>query len=331
MKILVTGASGYIGNKLVRELARQGNKVHAFDCSPSNALSHHLNVCFFKGDILNKEKLAEAMSGCEQVYHLAGITRLWAKDPDIFYHQHVGGVTNVLNTALELNVRKLVYTSSCAVWAPCNGYLYTENDPNISSFNNDYDLSKFLAEKLVREYSYKGLFTVIVNPPRVYGPGQYRFSNAVNRFICWLLNKKITPVPWHLETKANYAFIDDIVKGHIMAMEKGLGGERYILGGENISYRKFIDTVKKISGVKNIFIRTPSLFTKTYGWLELMRGKLNGHEPLLTPQMIERFTIDKMMDSSKAIKQLGYSITPFEEGMNITIDYLKKKNYVHLK
>lgn len=330
MKILVTGASGYIGNKLVRTLARQGNKVHAFDCLASNTLLHHLNVTFFKGDILNKESLTEAMKGCEQVYHLAGITKLWSKDPNIFYQQHVGGTTNVLNTALQLNVHKLVYTSSCAVWSPCDGYLYTENDPNISSFNNDYDLSKFLAEKIVREYSYKGLFTVIVNPPRVYGPGQYRFSNAVNRFICHLLNKRIATLPWNLEAKANYAFIDDVVNGHIMAMEKGLGGERYILGGENISYKKFIDVVKKISGVKNIFLRTPSSLVKTWSWIELLRGKLNGHEPILTPSMVKRFSIDKMMDSSKAVKQLGYTITPFEEGMRITIDHLKKNNYVHI-
>ena len=329
MKILVTGASGYIGNKLVRALARQGNKVHAFDCSPSNTLLHHLNVSFFKGDILDKKSLAEAMTGCEQVYHLAGITKLWSKDPNIFYQQHVGGTVNVLNAALQLNVRKLVYTSSCAVWSPCDGYLYTENDPNISSFNNDYDLSKFLAEKLVREYSYKGLFTVIVNPPRVYGPGLQRFSNAVNRFVCYLLNKKIAALPWNLETKANYAFIDDVVKGHTMAMEKGLGGERYILGGENISYKKFIDIVKKISGVRNIFLRTPSSFVKTWSWIELMRGRLNGHEPILTPYMVKRFSIDKMMDSSKAMRQLGYTITPFEEGMRITIDHLKKNNYAH--
>lgn len=331
MKILVTGASGYIGSKLVHALAEEGNKVHAFDCSPSDVLLNYPNISIFKGDILDKESLSNAMKGCEQIYHLAGITKLWAKDPNIFYQQHVGGVTNVLQTAVQLNVRKLVYTSSCAVWAPCNGYLYTENDPNISSFNNDYDLSKFLAEKTVREYSYKGLFTVIVNPPRVYGPGQHRLSNAVNRFICFLLNKRIAPLPWRLETKANYAFIDDVVKGHIMAMEKGLGGERYILGGENISYKKFIEVVKQITRVKNILLRTPDSFVKTYSWIELMRGKLNGHEPLLTPQMVKRFNLDKMMDSSKAIRQLGYAITPFEKGMQITIDHLKKNNYVHIK
>ena len=330
MKILVTGSSGYIGNKLVNILAEQGNEVHAFDISSSaDHLLQHPNICIFKGDILNEESLAKAMNGCEQVYHLAGMVKYWSKNSNIFYRLHVGGTTNVLKTALQLNVQKLVHTSTCGVWTPCNGYIYNENDPNISSFNNDYDLSKFLAEKTVKEYSLKGLFTVIVNPPRIYGPGQHRYSNGVSRFICQLLNNKISPLPWRLEAKGNYAFIDDVVNGHIQAMEKGLNGERYILGGENISYKEFIEIVKRITGVKNLFPRIHPFISCAWAWIELMRGKFCSHDPMITPHMVKRFEIDKLFDSSKAIRHLGYSITPVEEGIRITIDYLKKNNYVH--
>ena len=122
MKILVTGASGYIGNKLTRTLAEQGHKVHAFDLSASaDHLLQHPNICIFKGDILDEKSLTEAMKGCDQVYHLAALVKLWAKKPDIFYRLHIGGTTNVLKTALKLGVHKLVYTSTCGVWSPCNG------------------------------------------------------------------------------------------------------------------------------------------------------------------------------------------------------------------
>jgi nucleoside-diphosphate-sugar epimerase len=211
------------------------------------------------------------------------------------------------------------------VWGPSNDHLLIENDPRTSSFDNDYDLSKYLAEKSVKEYCSKGIFTVIVNPPRVYGPGQLRHSSGVNRFVLQLLNNRISILPWQLGVRANYAFIDDVVNGHILAMEKGLGGERYILGGENVSYKRFGDTVKEISQTKNIYVRIPPLLLKAYSQIELVRGKLNGHQPLITPNVAKRIQLDKMFDCSKAIRQLCYRITPFEEGMRITIDHLKKQ------
>jgi nucleoside-diphosphate-sugar epimerase len=253
------------------------------------------------------------------------MVKLWAKDPDIFYQQNVGGTNNVLEAALKEGVSKFVYTSTCGVWGPCHDHLLIENDPRTSSFDNDYDLSKYLAEKSVKEYCSKGLFTVIVNPPRVYGPGLPRHSSGVNRLILHLLSKRVSTMPWRLEVKANYAFIDDVVNGHIQAMEKGLGGERYILGGENVSYKRFADTVKQISQTKNTYLRIPPFLLKAFSQVELVRGKLNGHEPWITPNVVKRIQLDKMFDCSKAIRQLGYHITPFEEGMKITIDHLKKQ------
>jgi len=145
----------------------------------------------------------------------------------------------------------------------------------------------------------------------------------VNRFILRVLNHKISMLPWRLDTKANYAFVDDVVNGHILAMEKGLGGERYILGGENVSYRRFVDTVKGFSQHKNLELRIPPFLVSAIGRVELLRGKLNGHEPFITPDVARRFQQDKMFDCSKAMRQLGYLITPFEKGIKLTIDHLK--------
>ena len=184
MKIFVTGASGYIGNKLAHVLANRGNKVHAFVHSPgAEKLLQHPNIAIFEGDILDKESVSIAMRECRQVYHTAGIVKLWAKDPNIFYEKNVAGTNNVLEAALKEGVSKLVHTSTCGVWGPCNDHLLIENDPRTTSFDNDYDLSKYLGEKSVKEYCSKGLFTVIVNPPRIYGPGLLRRSSGVNRRI----------------------------------------------------------------------------------------------------------------------------------------------------
>jgi nucleoside-diphosphate-sugar epimerase len=325
MRILVTGASGYIGNKLVHVLANRGQKIHALIHSAGiHNLLEHPNISVYEGDILDKASLAVAMKGCKQVYHTAGLAKLWAKDPDIFYRQNVTGTQNVLEVALQEGVQKLVYTSTCGVWSACNDHLLIEQDPRTSAFDNDYDLSKYLAETAVKEYSSRGLFTVIVNPPRVYGPGLLRHSSGVNRFILRMLDNKINLLPWHLDVKANYAFIDDVVCGHVLAMEKGLGGERYILGGENISYRRFVDTVKGISQNKNLHLRIPPFVLNAISRIELMRGKLNGHEPFITPDVARRFQQDKMFDCSKAVRQLNYCITPFEKGIKLTIDHLKK-------
>ncbi len=327
MKILVTGASGYIGNKLAHVLAGNGNKVHALIRSDkAEKLLQHPNITIFKGDIMDKESLINAVKGCKQVYHTAGYVKLWAKNPDVFYEQNVGGTNNVLEAALKGGVNKFVYTSSCGVWGPCNDHILIENDPRTSSFDSDYDLSKYLAEKSVREYCNKGLFTVIVNPPRVYGPGLPRQSSAINRFILLLLNNKISLLPWRLQIKGNYAFIDDVVNGHILAMANGLGGERYILGGENVSYKRLSETVKQFSRSKNIYIRIPPFLLKTFAGFELVRGKLNGHEPLLTPNIARRIELNKTFDCSKSIRQLGYKITPFDVGLKITIEHLKKQS-----
>ena len=132
-------------------------------------------------------------------------------------------------------------------------------------------------------------------------------------------------LPWQLGVKANYAYLDDVVRGHILAMEKGLGGERYILGGENVSYQRFIDTVRRVAQPKNMYLRVPPFLLKTVAQFELLRGRLNGHDPFITPNAARRFQADKIFDCGKAIRQLGYSVTPFEEGMKITIKHLKNK------
>jgi len=325
MKIMITGATGYIGNKLAHTLANRGYIVHALVRSKeSEKILAHTNIRIFHGDILQPSSISEAMNGCDQVYHTAGLVRLWANDPSQFYVHNVVGTENILNAALAMRVKKLVYTSSCGVCGSSILPPLTETDPRTNAFNNDYDLSKFLAEKLVKEYSYKGLYTVIVNPPRVYGPGLIRHSNAVNRFLHYLVKNKIVFLPANKNAESNYAFIDDVVNGHILAMEKGLGGERYILGGENVSYEKLVHLAQQVGNFKNVLVRLPRFIAKVFSWIEILRSRMTTHDPILVPSAVERMFAAKTLDSSKAIKQLGYSITPLEKGIYITIEYLSK-------
>jgi nucleoside-diphosphate-sugar epimerase len=324
MKILVTGASGYVGNRLTHALANRNYKVHAFVRSAiAERILQHPNITVFKGDVLDKASLSAAIKGCEQVYHTASLVKMWDKDPALFHEQNVSGTNNVLEAALREGVQKLVYTSTCGVWGSSSGHPLTEKDVPGSSFETDYDLTKQLAEKSVAGYHSKGLSAVIVNLSRVFGPGQLRYSSGINRFICQLLKNKICPLPWHAEAKGNYAFMEDVVEGHILAMEKSPGGERYILGGENVSYKRFADTVARLAGSKNIFLRIPTVLLKTWSWTELARGKLTDHQPVMTPNIVRRLQSDKAFDCGKAIEKLGYRITPFEKAMRITIDYLK--------
>jgi nucleoside-diphosphate-sugar epimerase len=326
MKVMVTGAAGYIGNKLAHALANKGCIVHAFVRSKrSEKIFHHQNIRVFYGDLLNTTSICNAMDGCDQVYHTAGLVRLWANDPSQFYLHNVTGTENILNAALALHVKKLVYTSSCGVWASSILHPLTETDPRTNAFNNDYDLSKFLAEKLVKEYSYKGLFTVIVNPPRVYGPGLMRHSNAVNRFLNYVLRSRIVFVPGNKNAESNYAFIDDVINGHILAMQKGLAGERYILGGENASYEKLVHVAQRVGNFKNVLITLPKSLATLFSWVELIRGRVTRHDPICIPSIVERMFVSKTLDSSKAIKQLGYNVTPLEKGIHITIEYLNEQ------
>ena len=327
-KIFITGATGYIGYQLAKKLASGGHSIHALIRRQSDvALFQNPNIKVFYGDITMPETIREAIKGCEYVYHVAAYAKLWAKDPSVFYEINVRGTSNVLREALQAGVKKLVYTSSTAVFGPSLNPLVCEKDPRMISFRNDYDLSKQLAEYLVKEHAQKGLFSVIVNPSRVYGPGLLSYSNAFCRMLLDCVKGKFVFVPGVKNVQANYAFIDDVVDGHIKAMRRGISGEKYILGGENITYEEVLRIVK--NEIKKIHLIPMSLTAmEVLGYIELIKNKLTGKEPLITPGAAKRYFLNSSFSCQKAIMQLGYSITPFAEGLKQTIDYINTIHHV---
>lgn len=328
MKILVTGATGYIGYNLAMEAARRNYTVHILVRDlQSPLLPTHPNIIKFKGDITDKGSVMAAMMNCDKVIHAAAIAKLSAKDNTIFYSVNVEGTRNMLDAALALGVKKFVFTSSCAVTGPSGKYPMSENDPRIAAFENDYEISKHWAEELVKEYGRRGLFAVIVAASRVYGPGHDCNGNVMNGMLKSLLSLRLAFMPSCDTVLANYAFVDDVVNGHFLAMEKGLGGEKYFLGGENLSYRSFFQTTIANTGKKIRLIRIPKLLIKIWSFFYMIVCSLLGKETHISPKIVDRLTQNRAVSCDKAIRQLGYSITPFSKGIQKTILHLKNKNY----
>lgn len=328
MKIFITGATGYIGHQLTLKLARQNNIIHILVRNlTSPFIPVHPNIIVFVGDITNRESMLKALAGCEQVFHVAALVNFFSKDPELFYKINVEGTRNLLNASIDAGVKKLVFTSSCAVLGASVNTAKTEKDPRIESFSNNYDFTKFLAENLVREYVHKGLFTVIVSPSKVYGPGIETHSISINSIINRFIKNKITFIPRPSALLNTYCFIDDIVNGHMLAMKYGMGGEKYILGGEIISFKNFFQQLRMISGSKARVIETPRSLVKCWAIGQWLHYLVSNKEPFVTIKGIKHVFANKAYSSEKAIKELGYQITPLKEGLIQTIKYLQIKNH----
>jgi nucleoside-diphosphate-sugar epimerase len=329
MKILITGASGYLGNKLANKLADQGNEVHAFiRQTASEEFLQHPNITIFKGDILNKESLMIAMKGCKQVYHTAAKVGVWAKDPSVFYDVNVEGTRIVLDAALASGVEKTVFTSTSGVIGPTLDKPLEENDPRLIDFVIDYDLSKKKAEDLVLNYTKEGMNVVIVSPSKVYGPGNVSHSLTATAIINTFLKKRITFIPSPGNNCVCFAYADDVVAGHILAMEKGRSGEKYILGGINISYKDLFYRIRTLAHRRAYIIKLPKAIIKAWAGFQEMNYKIFGIPVRFTVKSVDHVFSNYTFSSRKAIQELGYNITPLDEALQKTIQFLKNKKHV---
>nr|WP_314895602.1 NAD-dependent epimerase/dehydratase family protein [uncultured Flavobacterium sp.] len=328
MKILITGATGFVGHQLALTLAERGNDINVLVRNPDSVhVPMHKNIRAFTGDITDKQSITAAIKECEQVYHTAALVKIFDKDPSLFHEINVGGTRNMLEKSLETGVKKFVFTSSCSVIGPSLKEPMCEDNSRITSFDNDYDITKFLAENLVTDYAHKGLFTVIVSPSKVFGPGIETHPISVNTVIKKFIKGNLTFIPKPGSLTANYCYIDDVVNGHILAMANGTGGEKYILGGENISFLDFFQTVRSLSGTKARLIETHEFFIKTWAALQWIQYKTTNKEPYVTEKGIRQIFCNKIFSSEKAIRQLGYQITPLREGLQETIQFLKNQSH----
>jgi nucleoside-diphosphate-sugar epimerase len=323
MKVFITGSTGYIGHKLALAAAERGLEVTALvrnTASPN--LPEHPAISFCSGDVTDYSSVVKAMAGCHYVLHAAALTQLWHKDRSLFYHINVSGTRNVLEAACFHGVEKLVFTSSGAVLGPSRDFPLSEDDPRFTPFENDYEISKHCAEELLKEYAKRGLPAVIVAPPRVYGPGLPTKGNPINRLIQNTLKRKIAFMPSAKEVVGNYAFIDDVVDGHFLALQKGESGEKYILGGENISYQQLFETIGKAGNQNLRIIPVPVALLKLWTGIVFGLHFIIGRHTHLSPKVVERLVQNRALSCEKAVQHLGYRITPFYKGMENTISHL---------
>jgi nucleoside-diphosphate-sugar epimerase len=324
MRVFITGATGYIGAHLAFQLATQGYNVKALHRSRNTTgLLLHPHIEWVEGDILDKPTLLKCMKNCTHAFHLAAFAKVWAKDSSLYYKVNVEGTANVLEAAAANDIERIVFTSTCGVMGPSGERPIKETDPRTIPFFNDYERSKFEAEQVVHQWNKQGLDIVTVNPPRVYGAGVLSESNAVTRLIQRFLKGRFRIIPGNGKTAGCYAYINDVVQGHILAMMQGKTGERYILGGENITYHDFFATLQRLSGIHFRMFPVPVPIIQAIANLELLKSRLTGKPPLITPQWAKKLYYSWKLSSDKAIQQLGYGITPFEQGMQETINWVK--------
>jgi nucleoside-diphosphate-sugar epimerase len=324
MKYFLTGISGFIGLNLARQLVTDGHTVHAIIRGPvPEEFKDNPSVSFFKADLQSVEKLKEAMEGCEAAFHLAAFARPWSKDPGDFHRINVEGAANVFEAALRCGLKKVVFTSSAATMSPSNGQA-PANESTIRTipYFNSYESTKAEAERLAQDYCKKGLPVVIVNPTRVYGPGPINASNSMTRMIDGYRKGSWRIIPGNGKNIGNYVYIDDVVYGHMLAAQKGKPGEKYILGGENLTFDELFSTLGKITGTVRRMVHLPLVVMTITSKLMVWQNSVTGIPPAITPDFVKKYMNHWSLSSDKAISELGYKVTSFESGAGMTLEWL---------
>lgn len=326
MKVLVTGATGFIGQNLTRYLFSKGYNIRAFCRSNSDiSILSEIPVQIYRGDVLDMSSVERALDGCDYVFHLAGYAKNWSKDPQIYFDVNVKGTKNVLEASQKMDIKKVIFTSTSMTFGPSRESPIAEFKTRRIEFFCDYERSKFYAEDAVDCYVQRGLPVVIVNPTRVFGPGLLTEANSVTKMVMKYLKGK-----WRLTLAdgsaiGNYVFIEDVVHGLWLALERGKPGEKYILSGENLSLNEFFDTLENLSHKHFKMIHVPSWIVRVYaGFLASLAGWFNSY-PLITPDWVKVFCKDWAFSSNKAESELGYTFTPFQDALQKTINWLNKK------
>jgi nucleoside-diphosphate-sugar epimerase len=326
--VLVTGATGYLGKQLALKLAGSGHIVHAMYRSEAKVGGlEHENIRLFKGTLSDTASIDNAMGGCDQVYHLAAFAAVWTREPEKIYEQNVRGTVNILESALKFGVKKVVHTSTAGVFGPSGDKPSSEESPIRESHFIHYDRSKAMAEKKISTYVRDGMNVVIVNPTRVYGPGNLGDSNGVTRMIRDYIGGRWHIIPGNGRSVGNYVYIGDVVDGHVLAMEKGRPGERYLLGGSNLSFNEFFSILKEVSGSRYFLIKIPLFAGISIASIMLTIARLTGRMPLITPGLLKKYTHRWEVSSEKARSELGYDPVDFREGLQRTIKWLETINF----
>ncbi|MEW6619368.1 MAG: NAD-dependent epimerase/dehydratase family protein [bacterium] len=330
MKVLVTGATGFLGVNLVRRLIQEGLMVRALIRNTSNTLGlERLDIEKFYGDVLNRESIANALKGCDVVFHTAGIVSLWVPNKQakkMMWDVNVGGTINVLEEALKSNVEKVVYTSTVSTIGIKKGEPADETTSfNLGYLDIDYINSKYEAEIKAQQILGKGLPLIIVNPSYMFG--EWDIKPTSGRMILEMAKGKIIGYP---PGGNNFVDVEDVAKGHFLALKNGKVGERYILASQNLTYREIFEKIAQIVGVKPPTMRIPYSLSMGMSYLSEQWSKhISKKEPMITVGLSKMGYVNHYFTPQKAIKGIEFSPqTPIDESIKKAFYWFKRYGYL---
>ena len=328
MRVFVTGGTGFVGGAVVRCLLQYGFEVVAFARQGADLRQlQGLPVNITEGDLSTVEIMKKAMLGCDWVFHVAGLYAFWGYSWEQFYESNVQGTRNVLAAALDVGVQRVVHTSSIAVLGPPRQG--DTADENTSTKYQDligfYKRSKYLAEEVVAEFISRGLPVVMVNPSAPVGAGDWK-PTATGRVIVDYLNNKM---PAFVESHQNLVDVEDVASGHVLAAQKGVFGERYILGGENMTLKQYLDILSEVSGLPKVRKQIPYGVALGWSYIDIFLAKvIKGYNPRATPTAVKVGKVHSYYDSSKAKRELGYDPHPVREALKKAVEWYRANGYV---
>jgi dihydroflavonol-4-reductase len=322
MKALVTGATGFVGAAVARALLDARWQVRALARKGSDRRNlQGLDVEVCEGDLNDVDSLLRAAEGCEGLFHVAADYRLGAPDPAQLYRANVEGTRNVLDAARRTGVQRIVYTSSVAtIGIPADGTPGDEQTPNsLENMIGHYKRSKYLAEEVAREAAHAGLSVVIVSPSTPVGPGDVK-PTPTGQLV---LDAAAGRMPAYVDTGLNIVHVDDVANGHLLAYERGKAGERYILGGRDMSLREILGVIAALVGRAPPRLRLPYGVVLPIAYLAEGIAKISGRSGRITLEGVRMSRKRMYFSSAKAARDLGYSARPAEQAFEDAIRWFR--------
>ena len=326
--VLVTGATGFVGTAVARALIAAGRRVRVL-CRPNgdrrNLAGLDLEIC--QGSLEDAASLTAAVAGCGALYHVAADYRLWVRDPEAMYRANVEGTRALMTAALAADVERIVYTSSVATLGfHADGTPADETTPStLADMVGPYKRSKFLAEAEVRRLvETQRLPAVIVNPSTPIGPRDIK-PTPTGRMIVEAASGRM---PAFVDTGLNLVHVDDVARGHLMAEEQGRAGERYILGGENLSLAEILRRIAAITGGRPPKLRLPLPVVWPVAAVAEAWGRLTGKEPMVTFDSLRMARKKMYFSSARAERELGYRARPADQALADAIQWFRAAGMV---
>lgn len=324
--VLVTGASGFVGSAVARALIAQGARVRLLVRATSDRANlAGLAAEIAEGDIRDQASVERAASGTRYLFHVAADYRIWAPDPEEIVRNNRAGTLAVMNAARATGVERIVYTSSVATLKPLDGGVADETRAATpEQAVGAYKRSKVVAERLVEAMVADGLPAVIVNPSTPIGPRDVK-PTPTGRIIVEAANGKM---PAFVDSGLNLAHVDDVAAGHLLAMEHGQIGERYILGGTDVSLGQMLADIAAIIGRRPPTIRIPRAPLFPLAWINEQVARVTGKDPFLTVDSLKMAAHNMYFTSARAEHELGYRARPYVEALRDAIDWFRAEGRI---